>query len=409
MRNVWTILAIAAILAPGAAFAGKLELGAPQVQGDQVVIPVNLTGDVGAGVASMNFDLKYDPAVLVPDRAVAGQAATQAAKSVSANSPADGSYRLVVMGLNQNVMQSGEVAQIVMRKVGEPSGGRSNMRIVDTTFAAADASEIPSRGDSQSLALDGSAQSNDNNADQDQDEQMDDDSAVDDSADDSSDPQMAQNNDQDDNQPRTNASPQDLASNNPQPGAAPTAGPAGGQRTAAGGTGSSGGSAASDRDSGGNTAGNRTATAQRMNNAVSTASGLRNSIPTPQASSSSSQPAQNGSSTTQKTSTQVAQVNEMQQQQPSAPQGEGNFQEIQLAQSEPGSDPAASTDSSSASASAAGSESSGDAASSSAAAPAESAAPAAEPQSNMTILIVAGVVVLLGIGGMLFVRNRFLA
>lgn len=135
-----------------AAHAGTLRIGAATVQGDRVTIPVVLDGDVGTGVSSVDFKFTYDPAVLEPVDTAAGAAATAAGKQVQTNTLEPGQYKVVMFGLNQTTIASGEVAQITMRKIG--NSGTTDVSVVEPNFADPNAVAIPSSGSSETLRLD---------------------------------------------------------------------------------------------------------------------------------------------------------------------------------------------------------------------------------------------------------------
>jgi hypothetical protein len=122
---------------------GTLQIGQVKVEGDQVTIPVLLGGDVGAGVAAMDFRFTYNPEVLQPLTAVAGSAAAQAQKRVLANMGAPGEYVVVMMGMNQTTCNSGEVVNVVLRKT--PGAGENlGLGLSRATLSAADGSPIAS-------------------------------------------------------------------------------------------------------------------------------------------------------------------------------------------------------------------------------------------------------------------------
>lgn len=140
-----TGIALVAVVAISVAAhgVGTLQIGAMKVEGDQVTIPVLLGGDVGAGVAAMDFRVTYNPEVLQPLTAVPGSAAAQAQKRVLANMGAPGEYVVVMMGMNQTTCNAGEVANVVLRRV---PGSDKNMGLglSRATLSAADGSPIPS-------------------------------------------------------------------------------------------------------------------------------------------------------------------------------------------------------------------------------------------------------------------------
>ncbi len=148
-------LLMAGLLAcTGAAWAeGRLQLGNPSVQGDTVTVPVIMESTDGSGVSSLNFSVRYDPAVLEPVNADTGMVALEADKRVSSNMPVEGEYRVLMMGLNQNTVGNGEVAAVSFRRLNAEAGS-SNVSITDTTMSAPQGMEIPSRGGSRTIDFD---------------------------------------------------------------------------------------------------------------------------------------------------------------------------------------------------------------------------------------------------------------
>ena len=396
MKKICVALAVVGLLCPGVAFAGRLEMGNARVDGDTVTIPINLTGDIGDGVAAMDFRMSYDPQVLEPVEAGPGPAASQAGKTVNHNSSQPGSYTLVIMGLNQSVMQTGEVATVTMRRVGEPTGGSSNVRILDTTFASITADEIPSRGDSQNLRFDGSQPDEEPEPEEDPQEEMEDE------------PQQASNSNQDSqSSPSQTATPAGRRATpgnpsdpgSPQQVASAGGAPSGGAGVAPSGDGTAATSSGSSSSSA--TAGNRTQAGERMNTAVSQASGARSSLPAPQASpSGQSSVPKSGSPATGATSTTL---------QATEPDY-SNVTTIDLAQGDTpveGAMPQANasvSDSGSTSEEAAPPGTTPTAA----AAPTTPAADAGDGP-NMTVMLIVGGVVGVGIIGLLFLRKRLFA
>jgi hypothetical protein len=118
---------------------GTLQIGDVKVEQDQVVIPVVLGGDVGgsgtAGVASMNFRLRYNADMLTPMSISAGSSASGAQKQVM-GSAKDGEYIVVMMGMNQTVCGAGEVARIVMK--GSGSSNAWDLSIADPCLSTPD-------------------------------------------------------------------------------------------------------------------------------------------------------------------------------------------------------------------------------------------------------------------------------
>ncbi len=143
MRQAGIVLVAVMAVSVAAHGVGTLQIGQIKVEGDQVTIPVLLGGDVGAGVAAMDFRFTYNPEVLQPLTAVAGSAAAQAQKRVLANMGAPGEYVVVMMGMNQTTCNSGEVVNVVLRKT--PGAGENlGLGLSRATLSAADGSPIAS-------------------------------------------------------------------------------------------------------------------------------------------------------------------------------------------------------------------------------------------------------------------------
>ncbi len=145
------------ILGPVVARAGTLSLGEPTVEDGQYVFPVVLQGE--NNVASLNFTLSYDATLFTPVTAEPGLQALRAGKQVAANVAVPGEYIVVVLGLNQTALASGEVARIGLEPIGIPSG-ETRLDLVDTSLASWEGPEIPSEGTGRSLSL-GEAESKD--------------------------------------------------------------------------------------------------------------------------------------------------------------------------------------------------------------------------------------------------------
>lgn len=146
-------LCAVAVLAGPLAFAGTLRVGVPEVNGNQVVLPVLLEGDTGAGVAALDFTLNYDPAVFTPVRAEASEAAQAARKQVESNEVSPGNYVVMMFGMNQTTLNGGQVAEIVLNKKNQPASNQSDISIEQTTFASIEGAEIESSGSSQTVTF----------------------------------------------------------------------------------------------------------------------------------------------------------------------------------------------------------------------------------------------------------------
>jgi len=118
------------------------------------VLPVVLQGGDDQ-VSALDFRLRYDSEVFSPESIVAGPSALRANKVVAANVAAPGEYVVVLMGLNQDTLSSGEIATISLRPVSasEHQGIESQIQIDDATLATWEGQELPSQGDQRSIML----------------------------------------------------------------------------------------------------------------------------------------------------------------------------------------------------------------------------------------------------------------
>ncbi len=153
MNRIAVLVSTLSLIILTDASAGTLRIGNYTVEDTRVTVPVVLGGEVGDGVAALNFQLSYDPAVLKPMSARPGNAATTTDKQVMANMSVAGQYNVVMMGFNQNTITSGEVVRIVLGRVGEPAAGRSTLRIARTTLSSLEGVAISSRGSSKTIAF----------------------------------------------------------------------------------------------------------------------------------------------------------------------------------------------------------------------------------------------------------------
>jgi len=123
---------------------GTLEIGELKVEGNQVIVPIVLGGEVGSGVAAMDFRLRYDPDQFQPVSASPGLMAARADKQVMANVQIPGEYVVVVMG-QRTTCRSGEVVQVVMNRVGEAEQAVWGLGLHGQTLSSAEGAVIDSR------------------------------------------------------------------------------------------------------------------------------------------------------------------------------------------------------------------------------------------------------------------------
>ncbi len=111
IRSVLTFLLLLAAATP--ALAATVTVGSQAaVRGATIVVPVNLTSSVGENPAGLQFDLTYNTSVLTFVSYADGPVSTAAGKFGSSSNPSAGVRRVVIFGLNPNVIGNGVVCNL---------------------------------------------------------------------------------------------------------------------------------------------------------------------------------------------------------------------------------------------------------------------------------------------------------
>ena len=146
------VIGLYVILVSATVYAGTLTPGKPRVESDRYEVPIYLNGAANE-VAALDFSLAYDPAVFQPVSISPGAAASAAGKLVTANLPEPGKYIVVMMGFNQTPVANGEVARIVLERVGSAPQGETKLTVGDTTLSTWEGVELPAEGGSAALTV----------------------------------------------------------------------------------------------------------------------------------------------------------------------------------------------------------------------------------------------------------------
>ena len=144
MNRISVVLGTMLLTGPVAFGVGTLGIGDLSIEGNQVVVPIVLGGDVGAGVSAMDFRLRYDPAELQPVSTSPGPAAVRADKQVMANVRAPGEYVVVMMG-QRSTCRSGEVVHVVMNRIGTAQDRNWGLALHRQTLSSTEGTVIESR------------------------------------------------------------------------------------------------------------------------------------------------------------------------------------------------------------------------------------------------------------------------
>lgn len=108
---VWVSLAIAACAHPATlGLVSASESGSPAAT---ITVPVNLATESSESVAGIQFDLHYDPTTLEFAAVDTGPSARDAEKSTHSNLLTPGKLRVIIAGLNRNIMTDGQVCLIL--------------------------------------------------------------------------------------------------------------------------------------------------------------------------------------------------------------------------------------------------------------------------------------------------------
>ncbi len=138
--------------------AGTLQIGAPTVEDRRVTFPIMLEGDVAGGVSALDFRFNYDAVMFEPVSVMAGPVALEADKRVEWNVRTPGECIVVMMGMNQSLCQSGELAHVVLQRVSESGQGECRFAITRPTLSSYEGKVIAARGSSETMAFSSLAQ-----------------------------------------------------------------------------------------------------------------------------------------------------------------------------------------------------------------------------------------------------------
>jgi hypothetical protein len=96
----------------------------------------------GAAVAALQFDLEFDTSIF-SITSTAGTAASDAQKSLSTATLANGRTRFVLVGFNRNVLSDGVLVDLTIRVDSQARPGRYTLQISNIVGADVDALVVP--------------------------------------------------------------------------------------------------------------------------------------------------------------------------------------------------------------------------------------------------------------------------
>jgi hypothetical protein len=94
--------------------AAELSVANGRAEADSlpVSIPIELSAEMGEEITAIQFDLSYDDSLIAIDRIDIGESAQTADKTLNSAIVSSGVDRIVIQGINNNILADGIVADI---------------------------------------------------------------------------------------------------------------------------------------------------------------------------------------------------------------------------------------------------------------------------------------------------------
>ncbi len=110
----WIFLAAMLAFSVQTSPAAELIVSDHQVEAGSlpVSIPIELAAEFGEEIAAIQFELGYDDSLIAVDRIDTGESAQTADKTLNSANVSSGVDRIVIQGINNNIMANGIVANI---------------------------------------------------------------------------------------------------------------------------------------------------------------------------------------------------------------------------------------------------------------------------------------------------------
>jgi len=153
LGGVGWAMAVVLLLMPlsgafGATATLTVQTAAAQPDGGSLTLPVVFSAPTGCAVAAIQFDVEYDPALLMPAPSggvLEGAAAKAARKQISFSKTSPGRIRVLVVGLNADAIAGGEVARLNFSISGDAAAAASAVHVGNAVLADPNGSEVPVR------------------------------------------------------------------------------------------------------------------------------------------------------------------------------------------------------------------------------------------------------------------------
>ena len=111
---------------------------------EDISVPLDISPGSGESVAALQVDIDFDGESLLLSNVVIGKVLETAAKQVEFANVGSGKARIVVYGMNQNLISEGTIATLIFRLTDEPIAGRSTLKLNNAVVCDEWAALVPS-------------------------------------------------------------------------------------------------------------------------------------------------------------------------------------------------------------------------------------------------------------------------
>jgi len=151
---VYYIIALACTLIltsnlKAATLAISSESGSPGEK--DIPIPINLSSESGEQACSFNFDLNFDTSRVSFKEVTLGSVPVDAGKSLSYSKPNPHTVRVVVIGLNENVIGDGKVLTFTFDILDSALSGKAKLSITNPSISNPKGELLPAKTDGAEL------------------------------------------------------------------------------------------------------------------------------------------------------------------------------------------------------------------------------------------------------------------
>ena len=150
-----SIAVLSLIMSISTCFAATLTVGQNSAIPTQtgVSVPVSLSSGTGEEVAAIQFDILFDYAILALTDVTAGPAASSAGKDISFSTVEPGRVRVIIAGLNQNVISDGAIANALFNVNRNAPGGEQSLSLSGVLLSDPNGVAVPSEGVSGRISI----------------------------------------------------------------------------------------------------------------------------------------------------------------------------------------------------------------------------------------------------------------